>query len=126
VDNKSNPHVEHISFSIAEFCARNGISLSYYHKLKRDRRGPAEMRLGALMIRITADSEREWHQAMSNPTGDEADKRAQMEDRAAGAGRRLSVLSAEHPANVKRARRNMHSSAQEFAAARGRKTKQTA
>jgi hypothetical protein len=121
-----NPNIEQVSFSIREFCARNGISLTKFHGLKRGGRSPAEMRLGPIMVRISADAERAWQRTMENPTGAEAERQSQMKQQAILRGQQagaLSVLSASHPANVKRAKRNLADRAREFAAARGRQIK---
>jgi hypothetical protein len=43
------------SFTKAEFCQRNAISIALFYKLRKQGRGPREM-LG----RITADAEKDW------------------------------------------------------------------
>ncbi len=117
----NSPSAAQIAFSIPEFCVRNGISKSKYHKLKKEGRGPAEMRLGVLAVRITVEAERAWHVAMSNPSGEEAVLRAKMVEEAVQRGQRagrLAVLSARHPSNAKQARCAVLRNAQELAAAR--------
>jgi hypothetical protein len=52
--------VERSSYSIKEFLARNGLSESQYHKLKRLEKGPREMRTGSVGVRISAEAERDW------------------------------------------------------------------
>jgi hypothetical protein len=52
------------AFSIAEFCARNRISLSTFHKLKNQGQGPRLMCLGRA-IRISIEAERD---VVKNPT----------------------------------------------------------
>jgi hypothetical protein len=132
-DQTSPSKPDQVSFTIPEIRERNKISQSFYHKLKNEGRGPTEMRLSPLMIRVTAEAERAWHEALSNPSGAEAARRAKMEKKAVQRARqaaRLSVLSARHPANVKRGRRSMLAGAQsrdqELAAARVRKSEGTA
>jgi hypothetical protein len=43
------------AFTKSEFCRRNGISKSFFYKIRKQGRGPREM-LG----RITAEAERDW------------------------------------------------------------------
>ena len=117
---------ESASFTREEFCKRNKISFSTFNKLQHQGRAPAMMRIGPLLIRITAEAEREWQKAMMRPTCEEAALQDRMKQasnvRAKKAGR-LSVLSPAHIANVRRARRNLQSGAQQIAAARGRQTR---
>src|SRR4029079_11103948 len=61
------------AFSIAEFCARNRISLSTFHKLKNQGRGPRLMCLGRA-IRISIEAERDWRAEREAPLGLEAKK----------------------------------------------------
>lgn len=98
---------ERVAFSIQEFCVRNGISLTLYHKLKHAGFGPKEMRLNTL-VRISLDAEREWQEARSNPSGAEATAKAAAEAQASERGRKASkkaLKSPRHVANVKRAAR---------------------
>ena len=97
---------DRVAFSIQEFCFRNGISLTTYHKLKGAGFGPKEMRLNTV-IRISLDSEREWQEARSNPRGAEARLKAVAEARASARGRKAAKRALEsehHVANVKRLR----------------------
>jgi hypothetical protein len=59
------------SLSINEFCARHRISRGKYFALRKAGLGPAEMRLGRALVRISAEAERAWQHARENPTGDE-------------------------------------------------------
>ena len=54
-----------------------------YHRLRRQGRGPAEMRLGLNALRITVAAEREWQIRMQEPNAD-LEQRAQ--ERAIKAG----------------------------------------
>jgi len=96
---------ERTAFTRAEFCVRNGISLSLYTKLKNLGLGPAEMQLGAA-TRITLTAEREWQERRANPQGEEAAQAAltkkKLIERARRAGK-LAVKSPKHPASIKRA-----------------------
>jgi hypothetical protein len=48
--------VERSSLRKREFCARNGISIAYFYKLRSAGKGPRETDFG----RITIDAERDW------------------------------------------------------------------
>jgi hypothetical protein len=98
---------ERTAFSITEFCFRNGISPTLYHKLKNAGHGPDEMRLNTV-IRITLASERRWQEARTNPHGTEAAAQASARTIASERGRKagkLAVQSPRHVGNVKRATR---------------------
>ena len=62
--------LERAAYTIAEFCFRNQISRPAYHRLRAEGRGPAEMRIGLNMIRITAEAERDWQHQMQEPRED--------------------------------------------------------
>jgi len=47
------------ALTVTEFCDSNGISVSTYYALKRDGKGPREMKLGK-RIMITPEAERDW------------------------------------------------------------------
>ena len=66
----SKSAAEQLAFSIPEFCTRNRISRPTYHRLRTEGRGPAEMRLGLNLIRVTAAAEQEWQQRMQEPESD--------------------------------------------------------
>jgi hypothetical protein len=54
------------SVTIPEFCRRERISLSSYHKQKRRGLGPEELRIpGSNIVRITLRARREWHARMA-------------------------------------------------------------
>ncbi len=78
------------AFRIKEFCGRNSLSETTYHKLKARGLGPREMVVDG-MIRISADAERDWQRARENPTGreaaDHAEYAAQRRERAVNASR---------------------------------------
>ncbi len=50
------------SFSIQEFCARNGISEGLYRTLRKKKIGPAETRIRDRVV-VTDDDETEWLKA---------------------------------------------------------------
>jgi hypothetical protein len=58
------------AWTVPEFCFRNSISRSGYQRLRAEGRGPAEMRLGLNLIRISAQAERDWQRQMQEPQPD--------------------------------------------------------
>jgi len=89
------------AFTRTEFCSRNRIGLSLYHKLKNTGRGPREMALGNA-IRISVEAERDWRAARERP---DAIADAAQKARVAK-GRRAARLAVESPRHVsKRPRR---------------------
>jgi hypothetical protein len=50
-------------FTIAEFCASANIGRTQYYALKRDGRGPREMKIGA-SIRISPEARAAWRALM--------------------------------------------------------------
>jgi hypothetical protein len=95
--------VEPQAFSIAEFCARNRISLSTFHKLKNQGRGPRLMCLGRA-IRISVEAERDWRALREKASG--AERRAIMRDaqRRSAAARQAGTSAAKSPRHVSRRR----------------------
>ena len=92
---------ERAAYTIPEFCFRNSISRPTYHRLRSEGRGPAEMRIGLNLIRVTAAAERDWQRAMTEPREDlerQAVERAVM---ASG----VAVKSDRHISKKRRARR---------------------
>jgi hypothetical protein len=69
---QKNHATERQAFTIGEFCARNSISATTFHKLKKEGRGPNEMHLGTA-IRISAEAKMVWRRARETP--DEAELR---------------------------------------------------
>jgi hypothetical protein len=87
------------AFSIGEFCARNRISLSTFHKLKNQGRGPRLMCLGRA-IRISIEAEREWRAQREQPDMHEAAGIARQAEARAAAGRRAGKLAVASPRHV--------------------------
>jgi hypothetical protein len=54
---------ETASFKLKKFLARNDLSESQYHKLRRQGRGPRVMRVGSCGVRISREAERHWIEA---------------------------------------------------------------
>ena len=51
---------EAASFTVKKFLARNDLSESQYHKLRRQGRGPRVMSVGSCGVRISRQAERDW------------------------------------------------------------------
>ena len=51
---------EAASFKLKKFLARNDLSQSQYHKLRRQGRGPRVMSVGSCGVRISRQAERDW------------------------------------------------------------------
>jgi hypothetical protein len=99
-----------VSLTIEQFCRRNQISGTTYHRLKREGKGPREMYIGWL-VRVSLDAEREWQAARTNHDAADLAARVRYRARAKKAGR-LAVLSPKHPRTGKknRARAKGHAS----------------
>ena len=54
---------EAASFKVKKFLARNDLSESQYHKLRRQGRGPRVMSVGSCGVRISRQAERDWIEA---------------------------------------------------------------
>ena len=92
------------AFTIAEFCERNGIGLSTFHKLKSQRRAPRMMYLGRA-IRIGIEAERDWRAEREKPEPAEAKLIAKETTQRIAAGRRAGRLAAASPRHVSKNRR---------------------
>jgi len=57
-----------LALSISGFCRAHGISESFYFKLKKQRKNPREMKLGARTL-ITLEAAAEWRRERENATG---------------------------------------------------------
>ena len=51
---------EAASFKLKKFLARNDLSESQYHKLRRQGRDPRRMRVGSCGVRISRQAELDW------------------------------------------------------------------
>jgi hypothetical protein len=49
-----------VSLTIAEWCARHGLSESQYHKLRRQGRAPRALKIGNAGLRISIEADRDW------------------------------------------------------------------
>jgi len=86
-----------LAFSVPQFCVRNHISRTAYNNLRARQRGPAEMRLGLNLIRITAEAEREWQLLMQQ--GD-----PELELRATERAVKAGTAAAQSPTHVSKRR----------------------
>jgi len=94
---------ERCAFSIAEFCLRNGIALSTYFKLKRESRGPREMRVFSA-VRISLEAERDWRAAREQPSGEEARQIARADRARHARATRAGKLAAASPEHISKRR----------------------
>jgi hypothetical protein len=88
------------SLSIAQFCRRHGISRGQYFVMRRRGIGPAEMRLGPRLVRISAEADRAWQHARQNPTGSELVEIEHARADLAARGSRAGVAAAQSPRHV--------------------------
>jgi hypothetical protein len=69
---KSEPVVDapmpppRLALSILQFCDAHGISEAFYYKLKKQCKGPREMKVGARTL-ISFESAAEWRRAREDP-----------------------------------------------------------
>jgi hypothetical protein len=94
------------AFTIAQFCARNGIGLGLFHKLKGQGRAPRLMVLGRRKILISLEAEQAWHAARENPDSTEAALLAREAERRSAIGRRAGTLAAASPRHVSKRQRS--------------------
>ncbi len=89
---------ERQAFSIAEFCFRNSISPTLYHKLKKFGRAPREMVLGRA-IRISLAAEADWRRAREMPDDTEARliaREREARERSARKAGKAAIASPHH------------------------------
>jgi hypothetical protein len=87
------------SKTVGEFCISHRISLSTYHQLKKQGRGPREMYLGRA-IRISAQAERDWVTARETPGDSEARLIALESEARRKSARAAALASAKSPRHV--------------------------
>ena len=103
VSGKSEPVVDEpippprLALSILEFCDAHGISEGFYYKLKKQCRGPREMRLGKRTL-VTFESAAEWRRERELASAAESGKVAAEREAASKADR----AKAEDPAHPER------------------------
>jgi hypothetical protein len=62
---KPEPSVDPDSYTIPEFCRRNSISVTFYYQLRREGRGPDEMRLARKRVLISKEAAQAWRAKFS-------------------------------------------------------------
>lgn len=90
--------IERQAFAIPEFCFRNSISPTLYHKLKKSGRGPREMVLGRA-IRISLEAEADWRRQREMPDDAEARliaREREARERAARKAGKAAIASPKH------------------------------
>jgi hypothetical protein len=88
------------SLSINEFCARHRISRGKYFSLRKAGLGPAEMRLGHALVRISAEADLAWQRARQNPSGTELVEIEQGRAALAARGSRAGTVAAASPRHI--------------------------
>jgi hypothetical protein len=73
---ESIPPPPRLALSILEFCDAHGISEGFYYKLKKQRKGPREMRLGKRTL-VTFESAAEWRRERELASAAEAASKAE-------------------------------------------------
>lgn len=54
-------------FSVEQFCESHGISRAFYYKLRKQKRGPAEIKLGSRTM-ISTEAAAAWRRRMEAET----------------------------------------------------------
>jgi hypothetical protein len=93
--------------TLEEFCLRNRMARVTFHKLQREGRAPAIIRLSAQLVRISVEAEREWRMRLSAPSGAEAKAAAVARAVAQKRGRTAAAASSASPLHVSKARRRV-------------------
>ncbi len=93
------------SLSIDQFCARHGISRGTYFSMRQAGIGPAEMRLGRALVRISAESDLAWQHARQNPTGSELAEIEHAKAALAARGSRAGSVAVQSPKHISNKRR---------------------
>jgi hypothetical protein len=96
---------ERSSLTIKEFCKRHHISRGKYFDMRKAGIGPAEMRLGRALVRITDEADRAWQHARQNPTGSELVEIERGKADLAARGSRAGSAGAASPKHISNKRR---------------------
>lgn len=104
-DAKTASNVERQAFSVGEFCLRNRISKTTYQKLRRDGRGPREMKLGGTLVRISVEAEQEWRTARERPSNAELRLLQREAEHRRRVNRRNGQRSAASPNHINKQRK---------------------
>ena len=82
--------------TIPEFCKTYLFGTTRYYKMRREGRGPRELRIGNI-VRITSEAEAEWVREHEQPTGTEARLIAREREASARKSRRAGKIAAASP-----------------------------
>ena len=93
-ENKRIGKVIEPSYCIEDFCGSEGFTRPYYHKLKREGRGPTEMRDGRL-IRISHRARLAWQKMREQLTEAQRVADEKLHEHALAAGK-AAVASPRH------------------------------
>ena len=92
------------AFTIPQFCYRNNMSVFTYNRLRRNGRGPKEMRLWNKVL-ISIESETAWRHTRDNPAAEEAAEIARTIERQRAKGHKGAVRSLQSPTHISNVRR---------------------
>jgi hypothetical protein len=90
-------------FRIRHGSARGPMSIAFYNRLKRKKRGPVETVVDGVIMILPAD-ERAWDEMMRDPVGEEAERiaaRRELWHQRAKTAAKAAVKSAEHVSKLK-------------------------
>src|SRR6266446_262258 len=96
---------ERSSFSINDFCRRHDISRGKYFAMRKAGLGPAEMRLGPNLVRISDEADLAWQHARTNPTGSELAEIEQGKADLAARGSKAGSIAVKSPKHISNKRR---------------------
>jgi hypothetical protein len=88
-----------LALSILEFCDAHGISEGFYYKLKKERKGPREMRLGTRTL-ITLESAAIWRAEREAASAAEAKAKAKQSPRIEGSSAHRPEVKAPRSART--------------------------
>jgi hypothetical protein len=93
-----------VSLTIQQFCRRESISLTTFHKMQRLGLGPELMRIpGTRLVRISPGARERFHEKLEKLAKSEAGKRERAHrQRLASAAGRIAVQSEKHIVNQRR------------------------
>ena len=77
---RADPPPPRLALSILEFCDAHGISEGFYYKLKKQRKGPREMKVGTRTL-ITFEAAADWRREREAASVAEAKVKAAMSAR---------------------------------------------
>jgi hypothetical protein len=87
-------------FRIRHGSARGPMSRALYYRLKKEGRGPREIRVTPTLIIITPEDEVAWHQQLAHPGDTEARLIAKVDARRLARAKKGAAASAASPRHV--------------------------